>query len=517
VRPADIAVIGAGFAGLAASIRLQSQGYRVHLYESLEQPGGRAGSFVESGFTFDMGPTLITAPKLLRELWAAAGRCFDQDVELVPLEPYYRVFFPDGQYFDYGGEEAATERQIQQINPSDVRGYRDFLESTRHIHDRAFEDFAHKPFTTLGSFLRIIPELVRLGATRSVYGYTSRYLKHPRLRTIFSFHPLFIGGSPLRASAIYSMIPYLERQGGVHFARGGMRSLVRAMADLFVSLGGELHLNTPIKEIVVERGSVVGVRLTDNRIQRASAVVSNADVAATFLRLAPTGSIPELLRKRVRSYAYSMSCFLLYLGVRRTYPQLRHHTVIMPDRYEALIRDIFDGYGLPADLALYLHTPTRTDPALAPPGCESLYVLMPVPHLGRGIDWDRDGQTLRDRIIDYLEHDFGLTDLSTSIAVERRFTPVDFARRYKSWRGSAFSIEPILTQSAYLRPHNRVSKPAGLYLVGAGTHPGAGLPGALLSAEITAGLIRGDIEPRVARRPQRAGRDDLEACSAFVN
>jgi phytoene desaturase len=492
-----VVVIGAGFGGLATAIRLQATNHHVTLYEALDQPGGRAGSFVESGYTFDMGPTLITAPHLLHALWSIAGRQLEDDLELIPLEPYYRIFFPDGQYFDYGGNELETERQIAEMNRADVPTYRGFLRSTRAIHDRAFGDLAHKPFSTIRSFLEIIPELIQMGAVRSVYGYTSHFFRHPRLRTIFSFHPLFIGGNPLRASAIYSMIPYLERQGGVHFARGGMRSLVAAMSNLFVSLGGELHLRTRVKEIIVDRDVVRGIRLENGCVHEADAVVSNADVARTFLRLLRSESVSRFTRMRMKRYTYSMSCFLLYLGVRRTYPQLRHHTVLMPDRYKELITDVFDGRGLPADLALYLHTPTRTDPSLAPPDCESLYILAPVPHLGRGIDWRTAGTALRNRIVQYLENDFGLEELSESIAVERQFTPLDFAGRFQSWRGSAFSIEPTLIQSAYLRPHNRLGSPSGLYLAGAGTHPGAGLPGTLLSAEITAGLIQEQLKRRI--------------------
>jgi phytoene desaturase len=497
--PHRVAIIGAGFGGLAAGIRLQAAGCAVTIFEALEQVGGRAGHIVDQGYVFDMGPTIITAPHLLRELWGAAGRTFDDDVELMPLNPYYRIYFPDGQFFDYGGNEAETEEQIAKFNREDVNGYKAFLVATKNIYERAFEDLARQPFLTVASMLKVLPELIRLGAVRSVYSYASQFIQHPRLRTIFSFHPLFIGGSPLRASAIYSVIPYLERMGGVHFARGGMNSLVKAMSTLFTSLGGEIRLNAPIEQIILSNGRVSGVLLADGSTVDTDAVVSNADAQQTYTQLVPRSARKKHTTWRFRTYRYSMSCYLLYFGVRRTYDKLAHHTVLMPDRYAELIREVFDGRGLPKDLSLYLHAPTKSDKSLAPPGCESLYVLAPVPHLGRGVNWREMDQRFRDRIVRYLEHEFGLEDLEANIAVERRFTPRDFATRLRSWRGSAFSIEPTLAQSAYFRPHNRSGDVPGLYLVGAGTHPGAGLPGALLTADITAKLV---LEDRPASCPE---------------
>ncbi|MFN0070372.1 MAG: phytoene desaturase family protein [Chloroflexota bacterium] len=487
----NVIVIGAGFGGLAAGIRLQAAGKQVTIVEALDQPGGRAGCLHEQGFTFDMGPTLITAPHLLQDLWESTGGRLEDDLDLIRLEPYYRIFFPDGAYFDCGSDEVAIEREIARFNPADVPGFRAFLAATRELYSRAFVDLARKPFHELSSFLAIVPELVKLGAIRSVYSYTSQFIQDPRLRTIFSFHPLFIGGSPLRASAIYSIIPYLERLGGVHFARGGMTALVNALVNRFESLGGTLRLRSPVTRIGVQDGRIRGVELGDGSRLVSNIVVSNADATRTYMELLPSHVRKPLNRARYRAYQHSMSCYLIYLGLSRQYAQLRHHTVIMPDRYQEMIREVFDGQGLPNELALYVHAPTRTDPSLAPPGGESLYILAPVPHLGHGINWAKADQPFRDRIMNYLEHNFGLEDLERSIVVERRFNPTDFATRLRSWQGAAFSIEPTLLQSAYFRPHNRQSEVPGLYLVGAGTHPGAGLPGTLLSAEITSGLILG--------------------------
>lgn len=494
-----VVVIGGGFGGLAAAIRLQAAGYAVTLVEARPRLGGRASQHREAGFTFDMGPTLITAPELLDDLWAAAGRSRAADLPLVPLRPFYRLLFPDGSRFDYGAGPEADEEQIARFDPRDVTGYRTFLAASERIYARAFADLAGEPFLTPGSFARVLPELLRLGAAQSVYRFTSRHFHDPRLRAVFSFHPLFIGGNPFRASAIYGIVPYLERQQGVHFAMGGMYTLVEAMERLLCDLGAEVRCGTPVEEIIVTDGRAAGVRLAGGETIPAAAVVANSDVATTYRELIPPAHRPRRTLARLARFRYSMSCFLLYLGLNRTYPQLHHHTVLMPVRYREHIHAIFDGHGLPDDLALYLHTPTRTDPSMAPPGGESLYALAPVPHLGHGIDWNHAGDMLRDRIIRALEEQVGLDGLESSIVIERRFTPVDFATDLRSHLGAAFSIEPTLLQSAYFRPHNRSRDLPGLYLVGAGTHPGAGLPGVLLSAKITSRLVQEDL---AAARPR---------------
>ncbi|MBX5449014.1 phytoene desaturase family protein [Thermogemmatispora sp.] len=491
-RPRVI-VIGAGFGGLATAIRLQAAGAQVTLIEARDRPGGRAYQLTADGFTFDMGPSLLTAPWLLQDLWQAAGRRLEDDLTLVALRPFYRIHFVDGSYFDYWGRPAEDEAEIARFEPRDVTGYRAFLTATARIYQRAFAELAGEPFLRLGDFLRVTPELVRLGAQRSVYRFVSHYFRHPQLRMVFSFHPLFIGGNPFRASAIYSIVPYLERLGGVHFVPGGMYTLVEAMTRLFTSLGGELRCGQPVERILVRAGRIWGVLLADGALLQAEAVVANSDVTTTYLRLLPAEVRPRGLVRRLERARYSMSCFLLYLGLNRQYPQLRHHTIFMPRDYRGLIRALFDGQGLPQDLALYLHTPTRTDASLAPPGGESLYVLAPVPHLGHGIDWQREAPRLRERILSYLEEQAGLTGLRASIVYEQRFTPLDFAGELRSHLGAAFSLEPTLFQSAYFRPHNRAPDLEGLYFVGAGTHPGAGIPGVLLSASITARLVRQDL------------------------
>lgn len=487
-----VIVVGAGFGGLASAIRLQAAGHQVTLVEKRAQLGGRAGQLKLDGYTFDTGPSIITAPHLLEDLWSSAGARLREDVELIPLTPYYRIQFSDGRSFDYGGTSEQVQAQVRSFDPDGVDGYRRFMDATRHIYQRAFEDLAGQSFHRFSTFVKLVPELLRLNAAQSVYDFVSRFFRDPQLRTVFSFHPLFIGGNPFRASAIYAIVPYLERQGGVWFACGGMYSLVEAMHALFARLGGQTRLSAPVAEVLIDDASrrARGVRLSHGETLHADAVVLNADVASAYMQLVPARFRKRMTDRRLRRYRYAMSCFLLYLGLDRQYPEkLLHHTIVMGPRYRGLIRDIFDGRGLPPDMSLYLHAPTRSDPSMAPPGGESLYVLAPVPHLGRGIDWQSQAQPFRDRIVRFLEHEFGLTGLEQAIRVERRFTPLDFRDDLSSYLGSAFSIEPTLLQSAWLRPHNMSEDVPGLYLVGAGTHPGAGLPGVLLSAKITAELI----------------------------
>jgi phytoene desaturase len=486
-------VIGGGFGGLATAIRLQAAGQAVTLVEARQHLGGRAYQLKQDGFTFDMGPSLITAPHLLEDLWKAAGRSLEGDVTLLPLSPFYRIYFHDGRYFDYWGTPAEDEAEIAKFEPRDVEGYRSFLADTQRIYERAFADLADQPFLTLSGFLGVVPELMRFGAQRSVYSYVSRYFRDEHLRMVFSFHPLFIGGNPFRASAIYSIVPYLERLGGVHFTWGGMYSLIEAMEHLFRSLGGEVRCGIPVKQILIQERHTTGVQLEDGTVLQADVVVANSDVATTYLDLLPESSRPRTVTRRLKNYHYSMSCFLLYLGINRKYEHLRHHTIIMPDRYGTLIHEIFDGQGMPEDLALYLHAPTKTDPSMAPAGCESLYVLAPVPNLAHGIDWKQEAPAFRNKIIHFLEQEAGLEGLEAGIVTEQAFTPLNFESELRSYLGAAFSIEPTLLQSAYLRPHNRSNDIDGLYFVGAGTHPGAGIPGVLLSANITSRLVIEDM------------------------
>ena len=495
-----VVVIGSGFAGLATALRLQARGYEVTILEKRDKPGGRAYQIVDQGYTFDCGPSIITAPDLVDDVFAATGASTGEYVNLVPLDPYYRIYFDDGRHYDYSGDPAVVERELTKFDPGALDGYRRFMAKSGDVYRRAFADLAHKPFLTAGNFARVVPELGKLRADRSVYRFVGDYFSDPSLRMAFSFHPLFIGGNPFRASAIYSIVPFLERQGGVHFAMGGMYALIEGFARRFRDLGGQLHCGVEVVGIDVQGGRATGVRAADGRRWPADAVVSNADVVMTYAKMIHPRHRRRWTDRKITRLRQSMSCFLLYLGLDRQYDKLLHHTILMAGRYQGLIEDIFDRKVLADDFSLYLHAPSKTDPSLAPPGGESLYVLAPVPNLAGTIDWAKKAGPFRDRILHSLEVDFGLTGLRESIRVEHRFTPLDFKGELNAFLGSAFSIEPTLLQSAYFRPHNRSEDVEGLYVVGAGTHPGAGLPGTLLSAEIADRLIAADVpvSPRAA-------------------
>lgn len=489
-------VVGGGFGGLAVAVRLQALGLRVMLVEKQDTVGGRANRLAEAGYVFDTGPSLITAPEIIRRIFDSAGKRLEDYVELNPLDPYYRVHFHDGSKIDYCGDPDAMKRQMARFDELDARRYDSFMEAVRPIYGAVILDgLGARPFDTIGSMASFAPRALRLGALRPVSSFAEKYFADFRHRFLFSFHPLFIGGNPFRAPSIYAMIPYLEREQGVWFARGGMYSLVEALQRLFVDIGGTIRTGMEVDEIVVRGGRARGVRIGEDIVE-ADLVVSNADVAHTYRDLIDARARKRWKDGRLERMNYSMSCFILYLGVRRTYPDLAHHTLILSERYRALITDIFDRKILPSDFSMYLHAPTRTDSSMAPPGCDSLYVLVPVSNLQSGHRWDdAEARAFAERILSFLES-WGMPALRDSVEVMRMFTPRDFEATLNAYAGNAFGPEPRLAQTAYFRPHNRSEDVAGLYLVGAGTHPGAGVPGVLLSAEATEYCIREDFEMR---------------------
>jgi phytoene desaturase len=475
-------VIGSGFGGLGAAIRLRARGYDTTILEMRDKPGGRAYVFEDKGFTYDAGPTIITAPFLIDELFALAGKKTEDYVKIVPVTPYYRIVFHDGQVFDYTGVESEIIGQIKKFSPDDVAGYRRFAEKSRAIFDRAFTDLADQPFSSFADMVRVAPDLVRLRSHESVFRLVSRYIKHPLLRQVFSFHPLLIGGNPFQSSSIYAMIHYLERKWGVHFAMGGTGALVQALVRLFTEMGGKVRLNARVEELLVENGAACGVRLASGEKLAANVVVSNADVAHFYKKAVPSPARKKWTDARLDRMRYSMSLFLIYFGTDRTYPDLAHHTIVLTERYQELLEDIFNKKILAGDFSLYLHAPTRTDPSLAPPGCECFYVLSPVPHLGGQIDWESVKERYAEAILASLEK--LCPDLRRHIISKIIWTPRDFETQLDAHLGSAFQFEPVLTQSAWFRPHNVSEDVKNFFLVGAGTHPGAGVPGVLSSAKL---------------------------------
>ena len=479
----NAAVIGAGLGGLALAIRLQSAGIQTTVFEKRDLPGGRAYVYRDAGFTFDAGPTVITDPDCLRKLWALSGRRMEDYVTLLPVAPFYQLCWEDGYRFDYADDQPAIDAQIAAKSPEDVEGYRRFLAYSRDVYREGYEKLGTVPFLHFKSMIKAGPQLARLQSWRSVYSMVAKFIKDEQLRQAFSFHTLLVGGNPFETSSIYALIHALERQGGVWFAKGGTGALVQGMVNLFQDLGGTIHCNAEVEEIETEGTRATALRVNGTR-QPFDMIASNADVVHTYRKLlgAPKGE--TLAAKR-----HSMSLFVTYFGLRGERPDLRHHMVLFGKRYRELIHEIFHGHELPDDFSLYLHAPSVTDASLAPEGCSAYYVLSPVPHLGQAaIDWDVVGPQYRDRILDYLEARY-IPNLRRDLMTVRHFTPFDFRDELNAHHGSAFSIEPILTQSAWFRPHNRDERLTNMYIVGAGTHPGAGIPGVVGSAEATAGLM----------------------------
>ncbi len=488
------AVIGSGFGGLAAAIRLQSMGFDTVCYEAHDKPGGRASVYEEGGFIFDAGPTVITAPHCLEELFELSGRKMADYVRLLPVTPLYRLQWTDGVSFDYVADEAGLIEQVRRVSPGDVDGYRRFADYARQVFAKGYEELGAVPFLSFTDMLRAAPHLARLRADRSVYAQVSRFVKDEHLRQAFSFHPLLVGGNPLDTSSIYTLIHWIERQWGVFFPEGGTGALVRGLVRLFTDLGGTLRLETPVDRVALRPGASAPqhvVHAAGLPPEAFDVVVSNADVHHTYAKLYRGVAGAERRQRRLERMSWAMPLFVLSFGTNRRYPELAHHTILFGPRFKGLLRDIFHGPRLPDDFSLYLHAPTVTDPGMAPAGGEAFYVLSPVPHLGNAaIDWDAVATSYGDAILESLERH--LPGPRASIVPRRHFTPADFAAKFSAHHGSAFSVAPRLTQSAYFRPHNRDPDIPGLYLAGAGTHPGAGVPGVVNSAKATCATIAAD-------------------------
>jgi phytoene desaturase len=474
MRQPSAAVIGAGFGGIALAVRLQAAGIATTLVDNRDRPGGRAYVYEDEGFTF-------------------GGGSIDDYIELMPVTPFYRLCWEDGEVFDYSNDLERLNEQIAAWNPDDVEGYRRFVEYTQEVFEEGYVKLANVPFLHFSSMIRVAPQLVRLQAYRSVYSMVAKFVKHPKLREVFSFHSLLVGGNPFVSSSIYTLIHALEREWGVFFPRGGTGALVRALVKLFTDLGGEIRLGCPVERIRTENGRVTGIDCVDGWSGEFDAVASNADVVHTYRDLLAGEPAAERAARRLQRKRYSMSLFVIYFGTSHDYPDIAHHSVLFGPRYRGLLDDIFRHGNLADDFSLYLHAPTRSDPALAPPGGEAFYVLSPVPHLGKApIDWSVEGPRYRDRILEYLDERY-LPGLLDNLVTTRILTPDDFKSEMNSHLGSAFSLEPTLPQSAWFRVHNRDDRIGGLYFVGAGTHPGAGVPGVVSSADATASLMIPDL------------------------
>lgn len=486
MTPQQIIVIGAGFGGIAAALRARAKGYEVLLLDRCPQLGGRAQVFERGGFRHDAGPTVITAPFLFEELFALHGRRLEDYVTLVTLKPWYRFRFPDNTYFDYGGTLEDTLTEIVRISPEDHDGYLALVAESKKIFAIGFEQLADQPFDRLGTMIALLPKLVRLGGYRTVWQFVTRHIKHPWLQRAFSVSPLLVGGNPFDTTSIYSLIHYLERKWGIQFAMGGTGALVKALALLMAEVGIEARLDTTVVEIIVEQEAAVGVVLETGERLMADIIISDADPAFLYSKMLHRPPlIPRLKLKQAQS---SMGLFVLYFGTTRQYPEVAHHTIWFGDRYRELLRDIFHRHHLGSDFSLYIHRPTATDPSFAPSGCDSWYVLAPVPNLQSGTDWSTLAEPYGDSILKALGETM-MPGLEAHVTERFHMTPLDFRERYLSVHGAGFSIAPILRQSAWFRFHNRAEGIRNLFLVGAGTHPGAGLPGVLSSAKVVDAML----------------------------
>ena len=486
-------VIGAGLGGLASAMRLGARGYRVSVMDRLDTPGGRGSSLMRDGHRFDLGPTIVTVPQIFRELWAACGRDFDADVDLRALDPFYEIRWPDGSTFTARQDGDAMRAEVARLSPGDLKGYDAFVRDSEARYWFGFEDLGRRSMHRLMDLIKVLPKFAWLRADRSVYAHAARRVKDERLRMALSFHPLFIGGDPFNVTSMYTLVSHLEKEFGVHYAMGGVDAIARAMVKVIEDQGGQVIQNAEVDEILLDKGRARGVRLTTGEILTAKVVVSNADAGHTYDRLLRNDQRKRWTPQKLKRSRWSMGLFVWYFGTRNTkdlWPEAGHHTILNGPRYKGLVRDIFINGHLSDDMSLYVHRPSVTDPSVAPEGGDTFYALSPVPHLGHDdpVDWTKAAEGYRQKVQKVLEDQLlpGLGDHLTASTV---FTPETFRDRYLSPHGSGFSIEPRILQSAWFRPHNVSEEADGLYLVGAGTHPGAGLPGVISSAEVLDSLV----------------------------
>lgn len=488
-------VIGAGFGGLALALRLQSSGIATTIVEARDKPGGRAYVWNRDGFTFDAGPTVITDPDCLRELWALSGRDMADDVTLLPVMPFYRLNWPDGTNFDYSNDERGLASEIAKLDPVDVAGYQRFLAYSAGVFEEGYRKLGHVAFLDFASMLKAAPALARYQAWRSVYSMVSSFVRNEKLREALSFHTLLVGGNPMSTSAIYALIHKLEKDGGVWFAKGGTNALVSGMVTQFERLGGTVRLADPVVEIETLGDRVTGVRTESGWRAEADAVACNSDVVHSYRDLLSKSVRGQRMGEALTKKRFSPSLFVVHFGLKGNFPNIPHHMILFGPRYKGLLSDIYDHGVLASDFSLYLHHPTASDPGLAPEGCSTFYALAPVPHQGKlPVDWDEIAPAYADRILDEVSKRLKIPDLRERLVTRFHYTPADFTNDLHAHMGSAFSLEPVLTQSAWFRVHNRDDKIPNLYFVGAGTHPGAGIPGVVGSAKATAALMLDDLQ-----------------------
>lgn len=481
-RPRAV-IIGSGFGGLAAAIRLSVKGYEVQVLEKLDMAGGRAYVHQQDGFTFDAGPTIITMPQYLEELFTLCGHQMKDHVDLRLMSPFYRIRFDDGTHFDYSNDDAAMEAEIAKFNPADVQGFKNLMKASDKCFDLGFVELGAIPFETISDVIKAMPNLFKMQAWRSIYSMVAQHIKHPKLRIVMSFHPLLIGGNPFSVTCVYSLIHVLERRWGVHSAMGGTGAIVKALVNLLHERQVPIRYNSPVTHIRVENGTAKGVELANGEFIPADIVVSNGDAAWTYKHLVAPQHRRHWTDRKIANGQYSSGLFVWYFGTNRQYHDVPHHMMVLGPRYKGLLQDIFKNHKLSKDFSLYLYRPTATDPSLAPAGCDAFYALSVVPNLSSGTNWAAISDQYRDAVATVLQ-DSVLPDLKQHVVSSKITTPQDFQDRLWSFKGAGFGLEPILTQSAWFRPHNRSEDVHNLFMVGAGSQPGAGVPSVLMSAKM---------------------------------
>ncbi len=482
-------VIGSGFGGIAAALRLRAKGHQVKLIEKHPDLGGRARVFKKNGFIFDGGPTVITAPYLINELFELFKKDPKNYIELSPLKIWYQFIFEDKSKFNYSGDEDNMVKQIEDISKDDVEGYQKLVNFTKKIFDKGFTELADVPFDKPFVMMQQLPALLKLKSYKSVYSLVSSFIKNEKLRRMLSMHPLLVGGNPFTTTSIYGLILYLEKKWGIHYSMGGTGNIIKGLEKLMLEEGINIIKNSEVTEIISKSNKITGIKLNNQEIIEAENVVCNADPPAFYEKmLKKNGQGSFIFNWKKKRMEYSMGLFVYYFGTKKIYPNVEHHTIKFGNKYKEHLEDIFNNKKLNNDISYYLHRPSATDKSMAPEGNDCFYVLVPVPNNQSKIDWRTEGENMKNLVIDKMEKDL-MPNLRENIVADFYLTPDYFEKELNTKFGSGFSIQPKFTQSAYFRFHNKSEIYDGLYFVGAGTHPGAGVPGVLSSAKVLDKLL----------------------------
>jgi len=478
-----IIVIGSGFGGLAASLRMKAKGYEVTLVEKHPDLGGRARVFRKGDFTYDGGPTVITAPYLFEELFDLFNKKISDYVKIVPLDLWYRFVFSNGQTFDYSGNEKSMEKEVRKFSDKDFDGYSNLVNFTEKIFNKGFTDLSDRPFNNFTFMLKQIPSLLNLKSYKSVYQLVSNYISNEKLRRVFSMHPLLVGGNPFTTTSIYTLILFLEKKWGIHYSMGGTGNVVNALEKLMIEENIKIIKDAEVTEIISNGDNVNGVKINNSEIINCDYIICNSDPPNVYLNLIKSKDYNFLFSQKMKRMDYSMGLFVYYFGSKKQFKNVAHHTIYFGNSYEKHLDKIFEEKKLSEDISYYLHRPSATDPNMAPKNQDAFYVLVPVPNNLSNINWSREGENFKNLVLDKMDKSV-LPGIKENVVSDFYLTPDYFEKDLATLHGSGFSIQPKFSQSAYFRFHNQSEVFNNLYFVGAGTHPGAGMPGVLSSAKV---------------------------------